>query len=87
MIVFDVINDEAPLFIETVKALPTFDTTKKEILFITEGNRWKKEANNLSSKNRLHFFDKLDKQTIDIEKELQRISSEYDNFNIYGSDR
>ena len=87
MIVFDVINDEAPLFIEAARLLPAFDTSKKDILFVTEGNRWRKEANNLTTSNRLHFFDDLDKQSIDIEKELQRISIDYNNFNIYSSDR
>ena len=87
MIIFDIINDEALLFIEAVKALPTFDKTKKDVLFITEGNRWKEEASDLHSINRLHFFDDLDKKQIDIEKELERISNEYDNFNMYASDR
>ena len=57
MIVFDVINDEAPLFIEAARLLPTFDTSKKDVLFVTEGNRWRKEVNNLTTSNRLHFFD------------------------------
>ncbi len=87
MIVFDLINDEAPLFIEAAKSLPSFDNVKENILFITEGNRWKKDVNNLPQKNRLHFFDELDRKKIDIQKELQRISKEYNNFNIYASDR
>ncbi len=87
MIVFDIINDEAPLFIEAVKALSTYDTAKENFLFITEGNRWKEETNDLDCSNRLLFFDDLDKKNINIEKELERISIEYDSFNIYASDR
>ena len=42
MVVFDVINDEAPLFIEAARLLPSFDASKKDVLFVTEGNRWRK---------------------------------------------
>jgi len=87
MIVFDLINDETPLFIEAVKTLPAYNNDKGTFLFITEGNRWKKETNDLYCSNRLCFFDDLDKKNINIEKELQRISIEYDSFNIYASDR
>ena len=87
MIVFDLINDETPLFIEAVKTLPAYNNDKGIFLFITEGNRWKKETNDLYCSNRLCFFDDLDKKNINIEKELQRISIEYDSFNIYASDR
>lgn len=87
MIVFDIINDEAPLFIEAAKDLPNFESIKNETLFVTEGNRWRKEAAGLSCINRLHFFDNLDYQKINIEKEFIRISQEYDNFNMYASDR
>jgi hypothetical protein len=87
MIVFDLINDETPLFIEAVKTLPAYNNDKGTFLFITEGNRWKKETKDLYCSNRLCFFDDLDKKNINIEKELQRISIEYDSFNIYASDR
>ena len=88
MIIFDLINDEAPLFIEGIK--PLFKEgilEKKNVLGILEGNRWKQESQELECVNRLHFFDKLDTQNIDISNELDRISSEYDNFNIYACDR
>ena len=50
MIVFDLINDEAPLFIEAAKSLPSFDNVKENILFITEGNRWKKRCKQFTTK-------------------------------------
>lgn len=88
MIVFDLINDEAPLFIEGVKVLFSKSLIKRdEVIGVTEGNRWKEESNALRSINRLHFFDDLDNKVIDIKKELLRITKTYNNFNIYACDR
>jgi len=87
MIVFDLINDEAPLFVAAIKSFPEFKNKTNNFVFITEGNRWKKEAEGLSCKNRLHFFDKLESDGVNLDEELKRISNEYDNFNIYASDR
>jgi len=88
MIIFDLINDEAPLFIEGVKVLFSKNKiTKNNVVGITEGNRWKKESTYLNCVNRLHFFDSLDKKEINIKKELNRISITYDNFNIFACDR
>ncbi|MDT7831118.1 hypothetical protein RQM59_01935 [Flavobacteriaceae bacterium S356] len=87
MIVFDLINDEAPLFVAAIKELPRFKNKPNDFVFITEGNRWKKEVEGLSCRNRLHFFDKLEKEDVNLDEELKRISNEYDNFNMYASDR
>ena len=88
MILFDLIHDEAPLFIEGVKVLIQDGKLEKEsVLGIVEGNRWHEESQALHCTNRLHFFDQLDRQNIDISTELERISKEYDNFNMYACDR
>lgn len=88
MIIFDLINDEAPLFIEGVKDLFSKNKIEKSnVIGVTEGNRWKNESKSLNCVNRLHFFDKLDKKEIDLQEELNRISSTYNNFNIYACDR
>ena len=88
MIVFDLINDEAPLFIEGVKTLFQQGLLKKDsVLGVAEGTRWKEEAKALSTINRLHFFDELDRKQVDVKTELDRISEQYDNFNIYACDR
>ncbi|TXG37155.1 capsular polysaccharide export protein, LipB/KpsS family [Seonamhaeicola maritimus] len=88
MIVFDLINDEAPLFIEGVEYLSNKDLiAKNEVIGITEGNRWHEEAKRLKCTNRLHYFDQLDSEKINIKKELNRISKTYDNFNLYACDR
>lgn len=88
MIIFDLINDEAPLFIKSIeKLIDQGNVSHKEVLGVTEGNRWKEESKSLNCRNRLHFFDELDKQNINIQREINRISNQYDNFNIYASDR
>ncbi|WP_445730725.1 capsular polysaccharide export protein, LipB/KpsS family [Mariniflexile sp.] len=89
MIVFDLINDEAPLFIEGIKHLNSNEKSLSldNVLGVTEGNRWKSESKGINCINRLHFFDDLDTKNVDIEKELERISETYDNFNIYACDR
>lgn len=89
MIVFDLINDEAPLFIEGVEKLlrEKFFQQKEEVVGVVEGRRWLEESKNLTCINRLHFFDGLDAKEIDITSEISRISKTYDNFNIYACDR
>jgi hypothetical protein len=88
MIVFDLINDEAPLFIEGLKVLFTEKVISFEnVLGVTEGTRWKEESKAIKNINRLSFFDDLDKKNIDLEKELHRLSRTYENNNIYGCDR
>ncbi|WP_282115636.1 hypothetical protein [Cellulophaga baltica] len=88
MIVFDLINDEAPLFIHTIdKIINDNFITRSNITGVTEGNRWKSESESLTCLNRLHFFDELDKQNVNIKEEINRISNEYNNFNIYACDR
>ena len=88
MIIFDLVNDEAPLFIKAIEKLIQDDhISKKEVLGVTEGNRWKEESKPLNCTNRLAFFDDLDKQNINIRREINRMSIQYDNFNIYASDR
>ena len=88
MIVFDLINDEAPLFIKGVKLLKKRTLEQKEeIIGVVEGNRWLKESQALACVNRLHFFDELDAKKIDITSEILRISKTYDNFNMYACDR
>lgn len=87
-IVLDLINDEAPLFIEGVSLLFQQKILQKDfVLGIVDGDRWEQEAKGLSSINRLHFFDDLDTKGINISRELERISKQYDNFNIYACDR
>ena len=88
MIIVDLINDEALLFIEAFKKLiDTSALESKNIDWVTEGNRWAKETTGLQLLNRLKFFDELDEKQIDLESELSRLSREYDNFNIYACDR
>ncbi|MCF6349955.1 MAG: hypothetical protein L3J23_02860 [Flavobacteriaceae bacterium] len=88
MIIIDLINDEAPLFIGAIENLINEDKLKSSsIIGIVEGNRWEKEAKRLNTQNRLVFFDELDKKNIDIKSELERIANEYDNTNIYACDR
>ncbi|WP_422082726.1 hypothetical protein [Ulvibacterium sp.] len=88
MIVFDLINDEAPLFIKAVENLIVEGAVSIDgVLGITEGNRWQEESEVLQCRNRLHFFDDLDKSNIDVKKEIYRISQTYDGFNIYACDR
>lgn len=88
MIVFDLVNDETPLFIESTKVLISNKSLALNmVLGVTEGNRWKKEGTALNTVNRLDFFKDLDIQNIHLEQELNRISNEYDNFNIYACDR
>lgn len=88
MIIIDLINDEAPLFINAINNLIKDGViSQNDVLGVTEGSRWELEAKSLNSKNRLHFFDDLDKRNINIKEELKRISIEYNNFNIYACDR
>jgi len=88
MIIFDLINDEAPLFIKAIKNLIDDRViSRNDVLGVTEGNRWKLESKSLTCSNRLHFFDELDKGNINIKEEVKRISNEYNNFNIYACDR
>ncbi|PIB28700.1 hypothetical protein BFP77_08675 [Maribacter sp. 4U21] len=88
MIIFDLINDEAPLFIKVVEKLfEEGHLSHKQVLGVTEGNRWKEESKSLNCSNRLQFFDQLDKKNINVPKEINRISHKYDNFNIYACDR
>ena len=88
MIIFDLINDEAPLFIKAIKNLIDDGViSRNDVLGVTEGNRWKLESKSLSCSNRLHFFDELDNGNINIKEEVKRISNEYNNFNIYACDR
>ncbi len=88
MIIFDLINDEAPL---SARALRLLFTQKKldssKVLGISEGNRWHNDLKEINCINRLHYFDELDGKGIDIEKELRRISKEYSNFNVFACDR
>lgn len=88
MIVFDLINDEAPLFIEGIKKLISEkEISNENVLGINDGNRWLKESVGLNTVNRLHFFDDLDQKQINLNQELIRISALYDGFNIYACDR
>ena len=88
MIVFDLINDEAPLFIEGLKVLFSKRTLSYDnVIGVTEGSRWKEESKAIKNVNRLAFFDELEKKNVDLKKELLRIAKTYENNNIYGCDR
>jgi hypothetical protein len=88
MIIFDLIHDEAPLFSEGIKILLKKDLLlRKNVLSVVDGNRWYEETKDLNTLNRLEYFDILDKQNIDLNLEIRRISLEYDNFNIFACDR
>ncbi|MFP2997925.1 hypothetical protein ABN763_18585 [Spongiivirga sp. MCCC 1A20706] len=88
MIIVDLINDEAPLFIRSFDKLISDEiVSKSETLGVTEGNRWSKESQILNTVNRLLFFDELDTKEISINDEIERISRSYENFNIYACDR
>ena len=59
----------------------------EDITYVFEGNRWHGYSQGLKTINRLFFFDELDKQKIDFDHEIERISKEYDGFNLYACDR
>ncbi len=88
MILFDFINDEAPLFSEGITLLCKKHGFKKNnFAIITMGNRWDSFFKDFNQFSMTDFFEDLDKIKINIDDELKRIGLEYSTQNLFGSDR
>jgi len=88
LLVFDFIHDESPLLAESLNHLIENNLlNENEISIVTMGKRWYQFFYNFNNISFTEFCESLDIKDIDIEKEIRRISTEYDTANFFGVDR
>ncbi len=88
MILFDFINDEAPLFSMGINQLCSSNYIKQDdIQIITMGKRWHNFWGEYTNKSMSNFFHSLDDKKINIPLELKRIRQEYTTQNLFAVDR
>lgn len=88
MILFDFINDEAPLFFTGMNELCSSNYTNQEdIQIVTMGQRWYDFWGNYTNHSMSDFFHILDDEEINIPLELKRLRQEYKTQNLFAVDR
>jgi len=88
MILFDFINDEAPLFSKSMELLyKEYDMPSSELGIVSMGKRWSDFWQDYKNLSMTDYFHKLDDQNIDIAKEMKRLRANYDTQNIFSVDR
>lgn len=88
MLVFDFIHDESPLIAESLNYLiENKQLNKNDFSIVSMGKRWHKFFYDFKNISFTEFCESLDKKDINIEKEIIRISTDYDTTNLFGVDR
>lgn len=88
MLIFDFINDECPLFAESLKLLIENKQLKEDdITIVTMGKRWYQFYYDFNQDSFTEFCESLESKNINIENEIKRICKEYDSANLFAVDR
>ena len=88
MLVFDFIHDESPLIAESLNYLIDINQLdKNDFSIVTMGKRWHKFFYDFQNTSFTKFCENLDNEDINVERQINRISKEYDTTNLFGVDR
>ncbi len=88
MILFDFVNDEAPLFSKSIDWLcKNHGFKKSNVAIISMGRRWSDFWQDYKNFSMTDYFHKLDNKNINITNEMERLRENYNTQNCFGVDR